>query len=139
MLFRSVLRGLHYQDMSAPMGKLVRCTVGTIFDVAVDLRLGSPTFGRWEGFELSDQNLRQLWVPPGFGHGFVVLSESADVQYKCSGFYTPPAEGTLAWNDPEVAIDWPVPSPQISQRDSAGMSLEEYRARPAFSYPLEDD
>jgi dTDP-4-dehydrorhamnose 3,5-epimerase len=133
-----VLRGVHWQDMSAPMGKLVRCTVGAIFDVAVDLRVGSPTFGQWFGTELDEENMRQLWVPPGFGHAFATLSDSADVHYKCSGFYTPPSEGTLAWNDPDVGIDWPLTDPQISARDSAGISLREYEANPAFRYEEND-
>ena len=129
-----VLRGLHYQDRTVPMGKLVRCTVGAIFDVAVDLRLGSPTFGRWFGVELSAENLRQIYIPPGFAHGFATLSGAADVQYKCTGFYTPAAEGTLAWNDPEIGIAWPYPDPVLSPRDSRGMSLREYQQRPAFRY-----
>jgi dTDP-4-dehydrorhamnose 3,5-epimerase len=129
---QGVLRGLHYQDMTAPMGKLVRCTLGAIWDVAVDLRVGSPTFGQWVGVELNEENKRQLWVPPGFGHGFVTLSERADVQYKCSGFYTPAAEGVLAWDDPDVAIAWPVGAPTLSKRDQNGMSLRAYRERPAF-------
>jgi dTDP-4-dehydrorhamnose 3,5-epimerase len=131
---RGVLRGLHWQDMTAPMGKLVRCTWGRIFDVAVDLRVGSPTFGQWFGIELSDEDLRQVWIPPGFGHGFATLSEVADVQYKCSGFYTPPSEGTLAWNDPEVGIDWPLEDPQISARDQGGISLRQYLENPAFRF-----
>lgn len=131
---RGVLRGIHWQDMTAPMGKLVRCTAGAIFDVAVDLRVGSPTFGQWVGVELTADNMRQIWVPPGFGHAFATLSDSADVQYKCSGLYSPPSEGTLAWNDPEVAVEWPVEDPQISKRDSAGMSLQQYLEKPAFRF-----
>lgn len=129
-----VLRGLHYQDLTAPMGKLIRCTRGAIFDVAVDVRVGSPTFGRWFGIELSEDNFKQLWVPPGFAHGFLTLSETADVQYKCSGFYTPSSEGTLAWNDPDIGIAWPITDPVLSKRDQAGMSLRQYQARPAFHY-----
>ena len=131
---QGVLRGLHYQDMTAPMGKLVRCTVGKIQDVAVDLRVGSPTFGQWVSVELSTDNMRQVWIPPGFGHGFVTLSEYAEVQYKCSGFYAPPSEGTVAWNDADIAIDWQIRNPQVSQRDSKGMSLKAYQQRPAFRY-----
>jgi dTDP-4-dehydrorhamnose 3,5-epimerase len=130
-----VLRGMHYQDMSAPTGKLVRCTVGHIFDVAVDLRVGSPTFGQWVGCELTEDNLEQLWVPPGFAHGFEVLSESADVHYKQTGYYTPAAEGTLAWNDSDVGVTWPVADPQVSERDSRGMSLDQYLRRSAFTFP----
>jgi len=129
-----VLRGLHYQDESAPMGKLVRCTAGSIFDVAVDLRVGSPTFGRWVGVELSAKNMRQIMVPSGFGHGFVTLSEWAEVQYKCTGFYTPSSEGTIAWNDPEIGIDWPVSEPTLSARDRSGTSLRDYAEKPAFRY-----
>lgn len=129
-----VLRGLHYQDMTAPMGKLVRCTQGAIFDVAVDLRVGSPTFGKWFGIELTAENMKQVFVPVGFAHGFVTLSESADVQYKCTGFYTPAAEGVLAWNDPEVGIDWRIKDPVLSKRDSNGMSLRRYLQNPAFRY-----
>ncbi len=129
---RGVLRGLHYQDMTTPMGKLVRCTLGEIFDVAVDLRVGSSTFGKWVSVQLSADTMRQFFVPPGFAHGFLALSEFAEVQYKCTGFYSPPSEGTLAWNDPQVGIDWPIADPIVSARDSAGMTLVEYIARPAF-------
>lgn len=129
---RNVLRGLHYQDMTAPMGKLVRCTVGAIFDVAVDLRVGSPTFGKWCGIELSADNKNQLHVPPGFAHGFATLTEIAEVQYKQTGFYTPASEGTLAWNDPEVGVNWPVSEPILSKRDQNGMSLKDYLRNPAF-------
>ncbi len=128
-----VLRGLHYQNMTAPMGKLIRCTIGAIFDVAVDLRVGSPTFGHWFGVELSETNMKQLWVPPGFAHGFATLSETADVQYKCTGLYTPASEGTLTWNDPEVGVQWPYLDPALSKRDSTtGMSLKQYLEKPAF-------
>jgi dTDP-4-dehydrorhamnose 3,5-epimerase len=129
-----VLRGLHYQDETAPMGKLVRCTEGAIYDVAVDLRAGSPTFGHWTGAELSAENMRQIMVPSGFAHGFVTLSDRAQVQYKCTGYYTPSAEGTISWNDPDIDIQWPVPDPILSARDQAGMSLREYQSKPAFSY-----
>jgi dTDP-4-dehydrorhamnose 3,5-epimerase len=131
-----VVRGLHYQDLTAPMAKLVRCTRGVIFDVAVDLRVGSPTFGRWYGLELSEENARQLFVPVGFGHGFAVLSDWADVQYKCTGFYTPAAEGGVAWDDPEIGISWPVKTPLVSPRDRTGLSLRQYQAQPVFHYPV---
>ncbi len=131
---QGVLRGLHYQDERAPMGKLVRCTVGAIFDVAVDIRVGSPTFGRWFGVELSAETMRQVMVPSGFAHGFVTLSDRAEVQYKCTGYYTPVSEGTLAWNDPEVAIDWPIAAPTLSARDQRGMTLGEYMKSPAFQF-----
>lgn len=129
-----VLRGLHYQDMTAPMGKLVRCTEGAIFDVAVDLRVGSPTFAKWFGIELSTDNMKQIFVPPGFAHGFVTLSAFAQVQYKCTGFYTPSSEGTLSWNDPEVGVQWPIQDPVLSKRDLGGMSLKQYLQKPAFHY-----
>lgn len=129
-----VLRGLHYQDTTAPMGKLVRCTAGAVFDVAVDLRVGSPTFGEWVGADLSVENMRQMWVPEGFAHGFETLSAFADVQYKCTGVYAPDSEGTVAWNDPDVGIMWPFRDPLLSGRDQCGMSLKEYRGKPAFRY-----
>lgn len=130
----NVLRGLHYQDLSAPLGKLVRCTRGVIFDVAVDLRVGSPTFACWLGVELSEENGHQLWIPPGFGHGFVALSDWADVQYKCTGYYAPAAEGAVSWNDPDIGVRWPVTTPLISDRDARALSLREYLLRPAFHY-----
>ena len=129
---RGVLRGLHYQDMTAPMGKLLRCTVGRVFDVAVDLRVSSPTFGKWFGLELSADNKEQIYVPVGFAHGFATLSEFAEVQYKQTGFYTPSSEGTLSWNDPDVGIQWPITNPTLSKRDQNGMTLKDYLKKPAF-------
>lgn len=117
-----VLRGLHYQ-LPNPQAKLVRVAHGSIFDVCVDLRRSSPTFGRWEGVELSDDNHRQLWIPEGFAHGYVVLSESADVLYKTTEFYAPACERTLLWNDPELQIAWPLDAgqrPLVSGKDAAG-------------------
>lgn len=131
---RNVLRGIHYQDMTAPQAKLVRCTVGAILDVAVDLRAGSPTFGQWIGVELSAENKQQLLVPVGFGHGFVTLSDFAEVQYKCDAYYTPSAESAIAWDDPEIGIAWPVTEPILSARDQAAMSFATYRANPAFHF-----
>lgn len=127
-----VLRGLHYQDMTAPMGKLLRCTAGKIFDVVVDLRRSSPTFGKWFGVELSAENKKQIWVPVGFAHGFATLSDFAEVQYKQTGFYTPPSEGTLRWNDSDVGVQWPIANPTLSKRDQSGMSLKQYIEKPAF-------
>jgi len=127
-----VLRGLHYQDMTAPMAKLVRCIVGAIFDVAVDLRTSSPTFGQWFGVELTADNKKQFYVPVGFAHGFATLSRYADVLYKQTEFYTPSAEGTVAWNDPDVGIEWPIKDPILSKRDQHGMSLKGYLENPAF-------
>jgi dTDP-4-dehydrorhamnose 3,5-epimerase len=131
---RGVLRGFHYQDMTAPVGKLVRCTVGAVLDVAVDLRVGSPTFSQWVGVELTADNMRQVMVPEGFGHAFVTLSDFAEVHYKCTGLYDPPSEGTVAWNDPDIGVEWPVANPVLSNRDQNGMSLKHYLERPAFRY-----
>jgi len=114
---RGTLRGLHLQG-GRPQAKLVRVTEGEIFDVAVDVRRGSPTFGRWVGTSLSADNFRQCYVPPGFAHGFCVLSESAQVEYKCTELYDPAQELGIAWDDPEIAIAWPVNAPILSGRDS---------------------
>ena len=114
------------------MGKLVRCTVGAILDVAVDLRIGSPSFGKWVGVELTAENMRQVFVPSGFGHAFITLSEAAEVHYKCTGLYAPASEGTVAWDDPEIGVDWPTRTPVLSGRDQNGMSLSAYSANPAF-------
>jgi dTDP-4-dehydrorhamnose 3,5-epimerase len=127
-----VLRGMHYQDTKAPMSKLVRCTVGRIFDVAIDLRMSSPTFGRWFGLELTAENKSLLYVPVGFAHGFASLSEYCEVQYKQSGFYDPEAEGGIAWSDPEVGIRWPYSNPTLSAKDLRLQSLSDYKKRPAF-------
>ena len=116
-----VLRGLHYQE-THPQAKLVRVVTGEVFDVAVDLRQGSPTFRRWVGVHLSSTNRRQLYVPAGFAHGFLVLSETADLLYKCSDYYDPAGERGLAWNDPALAIDWPLPQgvrPILSPKDAS--------------------
>lgn len=131
---RGVLRGLHYQDMTAPMGKLIRCTIGEIFDVAVDLRVGSPTFGHWFGVALSAENKRQIYIPEGFAHGLLAMSEVVEVQYKQSAFYVPAAEGILAWNDPDVGIAWPLSPPTLSARDQRGSSLKDYLRNPVFTY-----
>jgi len=127
-----VLRGLHYQDMRAPLVKLVRCTAGKILDVAVDLRVSSPTFGRYFSIELSAENQTQLLVPVGFAHGFAALSDVCEVQYKQTGFYEPTAEGGIAWNDPDVGVDWPFKDPILSKRDQNQSSLKQYRENPAF-------
>jgi dTDP-4-dehydrorhamnose 3,5-epimerase len=132
---RGVLRGLHYQNATAPQYRLIRCTVGEIWDVAVDLRVGSPTFGKWFGVELTAENKRQALLAPEFAHGFVVLSEVAEVQYKCTGHHEAAAEASLAWDDPDVGIPWPVGDPILSERDrTTGMSLKEYLKKPAFRY-----
>jgi dTDP-4-dehydrorhamnose 3,5-epimerase len=114
---KNVLRGLHYQ-IQQPQGKLVRVVQGAVFDVAVDLRKSSPTFGRWIGAELSEQNARQMWVPQGFAHGFVVLSETADFLYKTTDFYAPEYERSIIWNDPDIAIKWQeIAHPALSDKD----------------------
>ncbi|MBN1540910.1 dTDP-4-dehydrorhamnose 3,5-epimerase [candidate division KSB1 bacterium] len=131
---KGVLRGFHYQSPNAPQGKLVRCTVGEILDVAVDLRIGSPTFGRSVSACLSAENMWQLYVPVGFGHAFITLSDIAEVQYKCTGFYNREAEGNIRWNDPDIDFNWPINEPVLSPRDLAASSLEEYIKNPAFIY-----
>lgn len=130
---KNVLRGLHYQNNIAPMAKLVRCTHGKIFDVAVDLRVNSPTFAKWFGIKLTAQNRLQILIPKGFANGFLALTNKAEKQYKQTGFYTPSAEGTLAWNDPELNIDWPTKNPLLSKRDRNAINLKEYLKNPAFN------
>ncbi|MEP6942894.1 MAG: dTDP-4-dehydrorhamnose 3,5-epimerase [Betaproteobacteria bacterium] len=120
---RGVLRGLHYQ-IECAQGKLVRVTEGEVFDVAVDIRRSSPTFARWVGITLSAQNRRMLWIPPGFAHGFLVVSESADFLYKTTDYWYPEHERTLLWNDPELGIEWPLDaSPTLAAKDVAGQAL----------------
>lgn len=131
---RGVLRGLHYQDLSAPIDKLVRCTMGRIFDVAVDLRVGSPTFGRWFGVELTAENARQVYVPVGFAHGFQALTDVVEVHYKQTGFYAQAAETSIAWNDPDIGVEWPLGEPLLSERDRRAVSLKQYLQAPAFRY-----
>ena len=121
---RGILRGLHFQTQPG-QAKLVRCARGRIFDVAVDLRRGSPTYGEWEGHELDDAAHRQLFVPVGFAHGFCVLSEVADVHYKLSSYYDPETEAGIAWDDPEVGVEWPLAEPQVSERDAGAPKLAE--------------
>lgn len=122
---RGVLRGLHFQTQN-PQGKLVRVVRGEVFDVAVDIRPGSPTFGKWEGVILSEENKTQFWIPPGLAHGFVVLSDIADFEYKCTDYYNPRYEGCVVWNDPDIAIDWPVKTPLLSEKDIQGKRLKEF-------------
>lgn len=127
---RGVLRGLHYQVQQA-QGKLVRVSAGEVFDVAVDLRRSSPTFGKWVGTLLSAENKRQLWVPAGFAHGFVVLSEFAEFLYKTTDYYAPEHERCIRWDDPSLAIDWPLDGvPQLSAKDQAGLSFAEAQVFP---------
>ena len=122
---KNVLRGLHYQ-IGHPQGKLVRATVGEVYDVAVDLRRKSPTFGRWVGATLSAENKRQLWLPEGFAHGFVVLSDFAEFQYKTTDYYHPEAERTILWNDPDLKIEWPFAGdPILAKKDAFGLPFRE--------------
>ncbi len=134
---RGVLRGLHYQAEHA-QGKLVRVTAGEVFDVAVDIRWGSPTFGRWVGVRLSAENKRQLWIPPGLAHGFLVLSESAEFLYKTTDYWYPAHERSLRWDDPKLDIAWPLAetglsSPQLAAKDAAAPGWEEYLSTPGTS------
>jgi dTDP-4-dehydrorhamnose 3,5-epimerase len=129
---RNTLRGLHYQ-IEHPQGKLVSVIRGTVFDVAVDLRKSSPTFGQWVGESLSDRNHLQLWIPPGFAHGFLVLSEYADFVYKCTEYYYPEDERCIRWNDPELSISWPLEAgvaPRVSPKDATGVLLSDAECFP---------
>lgn len=127
---RGVLRGLHYQ-LHHPQGKLVRVIAGEVFDVAVDLRRSSPTFGQWVSATLSDENKRMMWLPEGFAHGFLTLSESAEFLYKTTDYWHPEDERSIAWNDPDLAISWPLSNePQLAAKDRAGVSLREAEVYP---------
>lgn len=121
---KGVLRGLHFQR-TRPQGKLVRVSRGSVYDVAVDIDPASPTCGQYVGVELNDENQRQFWVPPGYAHGFCVVSDIADFQYKCTDFYFPEDEGGLLWNDPDIAIPWTVDNPQLSEKDKLNPTLKE--------------
>ena len=124
---QSILRGMHYQ-LEKTQGKLVRVISGSVYDVAVDLRKSSPTYGKWVGIELSAENHKQLWIPPGFAHGFLVLSPTAEFLYKTTDYYHPQSEACLAWNDPSVDIQWPLPAgvvPNLNTKDSAGLSWDQ--------------
>ncbi|MBO83117.1 MAG: dTDP-4-dehydrorhamnose 3,5-epimerase [Actinobacteria bacterium] len=121
---KNVLRGMHFQK-NYPQGKIVKASRGEILDVVVDLRKGSPTYGTWESFRLSEKNKLQVWIPPGFAHGFLVMSDSADFEYKCTEYYHPEDELCLMWNDPEVAIDWTINEPIVTGKDKKGLSLKD--------------
>jgi dTDP-4-dehydrorhamnose 3,5-epimerase len=135
---RHVLRGFHYQDARAPQYRLIRCVTGHIFYAAVDLRVHSATFGRCATFELSSDNLKQVLIPPEFAHGYLVLSDVAEVHYKCTGHHSPEVERSLAWNDPDVAVPWPISTPILSQRDLTAPSLRDYLKDPIFVEALEE-
>jgi dTDP-4-dehydrorhamnose 3,5-epimerase len=129
-----VLRGLHYQEPNA-QGKLVRCSRGALFDVAVDIRVGSPTFGRWFGIELSEANKKMLWVPAGYAHGFCALADDTDLSYKCTAFYDPQSEKAIVWNDPDIAIEWPISDPVLSPKDAAAPLLKDATVLPKYQAP----
>jgi dTDP-4-dehydrorhamnose 3,5-epimerase len=129
---RGVLRGLHYQQPNA-QGKLVRCTRGSIFDVAVDIRRGSPSFGRWFGLELSDANKLMLWIPTGFAHGFCALEDDSDLVYKCTSLYDPASDRSILWNDPDIGIEWPIAEPVLSAKDANAPRLAEAAKLPAYA------
>ena len=128
---RGVLRGLHYQEPQA-QGKLVRCTRGALFDVAVDIRVGSPTFAKWYGVELSESNRRMLWVPEGFAHGFCALADESDLVYKCTSLYARENDRAILWNDPDIGIDWPIAAPLLSAKDAAAPRLRDAVVLPRF-------
>ena len=130
---RGVLRGLHYQLPPHPQGKLVRCVVGEIFDVAVDIRRSSPTFGQWVGARLSAVNHQQLWVPVGFAHGFMTLTEHAEVLYKATDFWNPDCERAIRWDDPSLCVSWPFSEAQVSDKDGAAPALLELSTVDLFS------
>ena len=123
---KSVLRGLHFQK-TKPQGKLVRVVRGQVYDVAVDIRNGSTTYGQWEGLILSEENKTQLWVPPGFAHCFVVLSDTADFEYKCTDYYDPSDEGSILWNDSDLDITWPIDNPILSNKDASADRLADLK------------
>jgi dTDP-4-dehydrorhamnose 3,5-epimerase len=126
-----VLRGLHFQEPNG-QGKLLRVTQGSIFDVAVDVRRGSPTFGKWFGAELNEENKLQIWIPPGFAHGFWVLRDDTDVLYKCTALYDPSSERSILWNDPEIGIEWPRGQPILSEKDRTAPRLAEAPVLPRY-------
>ncbi len=129
---RGVVRGLHYQEPNA-QGKLLRCTRGVLFDVAVDIRRGSPTFGRWFALELTEQNMRMLWVPPGFAHGFCALTDEADLIYKCTELYAPRHDRSILWNDPDIGIAWPVKDAVLSPKDADAPRLKDAAPLPRWN------
>jgi dTDP-4-dehydrorhamnose 3,5-epimerase len=128
---RGVLRGLHYQEPNT-QAKLIRCTRGALYDVAVDIRVGSPQFGKWTAAELSEENKRMLWVPAGFAHGFCAVTDVADLVYKCSAFYDAQNDRSILWNDPDLGIAWPVAKPVLSKKDASAPRLKDAKVLPRF-------
>jgi len=129
---RGVLRGLHYQEPNA-QGKLVRCTKGALFDVAVDIRVGSPHFGKWVSFELNEDNKRMAWVPAGFAHGFCAISDEADLVYKCTALYDAQSDRSILWSDPDLQIAWPISKPRLSAKDASAPRLKDATVLPLFT------
>jgi dTDP-4-dehydrorhamnose 3,5-epimerase len=129
---KNVLRGLHSQDARHPMGKLIRCVVGEIWDIAVDIRHESITFGEYYATVLSAKDKIQLYIPPGFAHGFCTLTDYSEIQYKQTGYYAPDNEFGIMWNDPDLNINWPIKNPQLSEKDKQGISFAEYKKSPKF-------
>ena len=127
---RGTLRGLHFQN-PRPQGKLVMVTRGAVFDVAVDIKKSSPTFGKWFGVELTEENAKQLWIPPGFAHGFVALKDDTDFLYKCTDVYVPEADAGILWNDPAIGIEWPIKEPLLSKKDAQAPRLSDSTKLPA--------
>jgi len=128
---RGVLRGLHYQEPNG-QAKLVRCTRGALYDVAVDIRVGSPQFGKWTGVELTEENKRMLWVPAGFAHGFCALTDVADLVYKCNTLYDAKSDRSILWSDPDLGITWPLSKPKLSEKDASAPRLKEAKVLPRF-------
>src|SRR5215831_18379305 len=130
---KGVLRGLHFQ-WEPPMGKLMRVSIGSAFLVAVDIRKGSPTLGQWFGIEVSAENRRQVWAPAGFARGFCVLSEVAEIQYKCTGLYDNKGESGIRWNDPQIGVEWPISNPLLSEKDQTSQTLDQWLAGPESDF-----
>ncbi len=126
-----VLRGLHYQEPNA-QGKLVRCTKGAIFDVAVDIRVGSPHFAKWFAIDLTEENRKMLWIPEGFAHGFCATTDSADLEYKCTQLYDPASDRSIAWDDPQIGIEWPSKEPLLSPKDASAPRLKDAKVLPKY-------
>ena len=128
---KGILRGMHFQ-WNPHQGKLVRAVKGSVYDVIVDIKKGSPTFGKWYGVELSDENHKMFWVPPGYAHSFLVLSDDAIVEYKCTGVWNGESEGSILYNDPTIGVEWPLSEVIVSEKDMAGMTLQEWQESPEF-------
>ena len=135
---KGILRGLHYQQNPMSQAKIVRCTRGAIFDVAVDIRQGSPQYARWVGVELSDEHKKQLFIPRGFAHGFITLTDDVEVQYKADNYYAPECDGNVRWDDPEIGIEWPIEPTILSDKDEEAPTLAERRAKGEINFVYEE-